>query len=55
MSSDTGFKDSLRYLYFTVVFPWDATFYISEGNIVLSTPLHLFESFSYFSVKKVAD
>ena len=23
--------------------------YISEGNIVLSTPLHLFDSFSYFS------
>ena len=27
----------------------DATFYMSEGNIVLSTPLHLFDSFSYFS------
>ena len=25
--------------------------YISEGNIVLSTPLHLFYSFTYFSNK----
>ena len=52
-------QSSLRYLYFTivqfevlyftVVFPCDTTFYISEGNIVLNTPLHLFNSFSYFS------
>ena len=39
----------LGYLYFTVVYSCDATFYMSEGNIVLSTPPHIFNSFSYFS------
>lgn len=45
----------LRYLYFTLVFPFCPTLpllnYFSEGDIVPFTPLNLLDSFSYFTDK----
>ena len=44
----------LGYLYLSIIilsYLILLLYYISEGNIVLFTPLHLFDSFSYFSVE----
>ncbi len=48
--SSTVLCTAVTYLYFIWVFPFYATLhfhYISEGNIVLFTPLHLFNTYSY--------
>ncbi len=49
--SSTVPKHYMRYLYFNWVFPFYITVlllhYISEGIIVLFTPQHLFDNFSY--------